>query len=63
MNDPSYWNVQDMIMTCDCQPGEHTIRRLLDICEAMNKRINILECQMEQTANIASCLANGIKPD
>jgi hypothetical protein len=32
-----------MIQTCDLLPGEDTTHRLLDICMALNKRIDDLE--------------------
>lgn len=42
---------------------ELTTSRLLDILTALNNRMDSLEKSINCTHNIASCLANGIKPD
>lgn len=40
-----------------------TITEIIDIVRALNYKVNQLEASQSRTANIASCLANGIQPD
>lgn len=63
-------SIEEAIQTCDLVPDEDVIRRLLVICDMLNTKICVLENQMRaqnaelaRTANVASCLANGIIPD
>ena len=42
---------------------ELTASRLLDILTAMNERMDAIERESTRCANVASCLANGIRPD
>lgn len=43
--------IHDMIQTCDLLPGEDTTGRLLDICLALNQRINSLELELHKRTN------------
>jgi hypothetical protein len=38
--------IHDLIQTCDLLPSEDTTRRLLDICMALNKRIDDIEADI-----------------
>jgi len=51
--------IHDMIQTCQA----YDVNRVLDILDKMNKRMDEIERELSRTANTASCLANGIKPD
>lgn len=58
--------IHDMIQTFPLDATESpelTASRLLDILDAMNRRMDEIESGHQRTANIASCLANGIQPD
>lgn len=43
--------IHDMIQTCDLLPSEDTTGRLLDICLALNQRINDLELELHKRPN------------
>jgi hypothetical protein len=56
--------IHDMIQTFDLHGHPELITsRLLDILQAMNERMDGIESGQRKTANVASCLANGIQPD
>lgn len=55
--------IADMINGCSVMASTNSINRILDILEKMNKRMDKIERSQQQTANIASRLANGIQPD
>ena len=44
-------DLHDMIHTCDLLPSEDTTDRLLDICLALNQRINGLELELRKRPN------------
>jgi hypothetical protein len=53
--------IDELIQTCTLDtPG---IARLLLIIVKLNQRIDDLEADNQRTADLASCLANGIQPD
>ena len=41
-------DIHDMIQTCDLLPSEDTTRRLLDICMALNKRLDTIEADAKR---------------
>ena len=43
--------IHDMIHTCDLLPSEDTTDQLLDICLALNQRINGLEMELRKRPN------------
>jgi hypothetical protein len=56
--------IHDMIQTFNLAGHPELVTsRLLDILQAMNERMDEIEASLDRTANVASCLANGIKPD
>lgn len=56
--------IHDMIQTFDLGANtELANSKLLDILDAMNRRMDEIESGLQRTAIIASCLANGIQPD
>lgn len=58
--------IHDMIQTFPLDATESpelTASRMLDILDAMNRRMDAIESAASRTANVASCLANGINPD
>lgn len=56
--------IHDMIQCFDLgASSERVASQLLDIAAALNRRMDEIEAANQRTANIASCLANGIQPD
>jgi len=57
-------DIHDMIQTFDLGASpELTTSRILDILQAVNERMDAIELLASHAANVAGCLANGIKPD
>jgi hypothetical protein len=64
---------RDLIHTCPVEPSRDAVARLLAICEDLHERVLELEVEADRqrlrerraarSADIASCLANGIDPD
>ena len=38
--------IQDAILKCDLHPSEDVTNQILEICEAINKRLNLLESRI-----------------
>jgi hypothetical protein len=56
--------IHDMIQTFDMAGHPELVTSgLLDILDAMNRRMDEIEMGHKRTADVASCLANGIQPD
>jgi len=56
--------IHDMIRTFELAGHpERMASRILDILDAMNRRMDEIEAGHKRTADVASCLANGIQPD
>lgn len=56
--------IHDMIQTFPLgENHEAMASRLLDILQAVNERMDEIEAAAQHANNIASCLANGIRPD
>jgi len=51
--------IHDMIQLCPT----NDVSRVLDILDKINTRMDEIERELTRSANVASCLANGIKPD
>jgi hypothetical protein len=47
LRDAIHREVADLIQTCDLNPGKHSINRLLEICDALNMRIDRLERRLD----------------
>jgi hypothetical protein len=57
------FSIEDLISQCEVAPTPKAINAILDILLALCRRIDAIEAEQRRTANIASCLANGMKPD
>jgi hypothetical protein len=55
--------IHDMIMQAHTEPTAETIHLILNILDKLNDKIDRIEGVSNKTANIASCLANGVQPD
>lgn len=63
MSDKSQ-QIHDMIQTFDLAGHPELVAsRILDILQAINERMDEIESRHQRTADVASCLANGIQPD
>ncbi len=64
MTSPTSREIHDMIQTFTLAGHpELMVSKILDILDAMNRRMDAIELGVARTANTVSCLANGIKPD
>lgn len=56
--------IHDMIQRFDLAGHPELVTsRILDILQALNERMDAIEQSSARAADVASCLANGIKPD
>lgn len=57
-------DIHDMIQLFDLGASpELMASRVLDILTAVNQRMDEIEAGQRRTAEVASCLANGVTPD
>lgn len=68
-DEQSLW-IEDTIENADTEPTSANLSRILSVCSLLNDRIDRLQKELadekgsnKRTADIASCLANGIQPD
>ncbi len=55
--------INDRIENLKCEPTNESMLEIANILSAIVRELHRIDHRLSRTANIASCLANGIEPD